>query len=277
MSGFVTVHVINPFFFGFSEIDGNLFHCCQDDEKISIQLLGTQVADEILIDDSGSAFQVIALKSNGDTAAAAGDDQLTGLYQRADRADFDDFHRLGRSNHTAVAASCIFLHDIAVFFFCFFCLFSSHKMTDGLGRAFESGIFGINTDLRDHCRNRHIENTTVVQLFTKCILQIVADISLAHGNTHRQRCIGLTGVFAGQSSHGIIDHANLRTIAVRNNNFTAFLNQINDGAGSNLNSLHLFRKCISQSIAPKSNHDSFFLFHKTKFLHMIQKMQPPAG
>ena len=67
--------IIQPLLVGLIEVDGDLLHGGEDDEHIGVQLFGQQLGSKILVNDSGSAFQVIALGTvNGDTAAAAADD-----------------------------------------------------------------------------------------------------------------------------------------------------------------------------------------------------------
>ena len=100
-------------------------------------------------------------QSNRDSASAAGDNQLSGVHEGTDCADFNDFGGLRRSNDTAVAAACVFLHDISVFFFRNLSLFFCHKMADWLGRGVKCRILRIDADLCDHGRNRNIRDVSV--------------------------------------------------------------------------------------------------------------------
>ena len=109
---------------------------------------------------------MIALTGYGDTSSATGDYKLTGVYQRADGSDFNNFSRLWGSYYTAVAPSCVFLHNVAVFFFCNLSLLLGHKVPDWLGGSIKSRIICINTDLSDHGSHRNIIDIAVVKFFS---------------------------------------------------------------------------------------------------------------
>ena len=109
---------------------------------------------------------MVSLTGYGDTASAAGDYQLAGIHQRADGTDFNDLGRFGRGNHTTVAAACILLHDIAVFFLCSLGLFFCHKVADWLGRRFKCRVIGVDSDLSDHGSYRDIVDIAVIKLFS---------------------------------------------------------------------------------------------------------------
>ena len=79
--------MIQPLLIGLAEIDGNLFHSGEDDESVRVQALRQQLGGEILVDDGACALQVVALRPvDGDTASAAGDDQLWTISEVKDRA-----------------------------------------------------------------------------------------------------------------------------------------------------------------------------------------------
>ena len=64
-------------------------------------------------------------------------------------------------------------------------------------------------------------------------------------------------VFVSQSEHCVVDHTDLRAVSVCNNNFTSFLDQIDDGAGCDLDSCHLLRKGVAQGVSAQGNDASF--------------------
>ena len=72
------------------------------------------------------------------------------------------------------------------------------------------------------------------------LLQMVADVTLAHGTTLRQvhRRNGLISLVSG--SKGILNHANLWTIAVGDNDLVTLLNETNKRMGSVVYALNLF-------------------------------------
>ena len=66
----------------------------------------------------------------------------------------------------------------------------------------------------------------------------------------------------GERDHGVIYHAHLRAVPVSDYDLAAFLDQIHDSAGSDLNGFHLLRQSIAEGVAAQGNDDAFFLFHK---------------
>ena len=72
-------------------MDGDFFHGCQDDEVVGVEVFGQAFAGKILVDDGTGPFEVVAVAHDGDAAATAGDDQLAGIDEGLDGADFNDF------------------------------------------------------------------------------------------------------------------------------------------------------------------------------------------
>ena len=204
---------------------------------------------------------MVALPGDRDSAAASGDDQIAGLHHGTDRADLDDLCRLRGSYYTAVASSCVFLHDIVEFFFHHFRLLCIHKLADGLAGILESRVIFIHTDLGDHGCNRNIRDIAVQKLFAERVLQVIADVSLAHGNAYGEGSVGLLQIFMGQCDHGIVDHADLGAVSVGYYDFTAVFDQIYDCLSGNLYCCHLLRQSISKSISAKCDDNSFLFRH----------------
>ena len=205
---------------------------------------------------------MIALTGNRDSAAPACNDQLTGVNQGADSADFNNFSRLWRSNHTSVTASCVLLHDISVFFGCNLGLFFGHEVADWLAGSVKCRIFCIHTHLCNHGSNRDIVHFAVVKFLSQGVLKVIADVGLAHCHTDGEGSVWLVCVFAAQRGHGIVDHADLRAIAMGYDDFATFFNEVHDSFRGNLNSYHLLRKCVAKSVAAQCDDNTFFLvFH----------------
>ena len=122
---------------------------------------------------------MVALTGNRNSAAAACDDKLTRVNQGADSADFNNFSRLWRGDHTPVTASCVLLHDVSVFFGCDLGLFLGHEVADWFAGSVKCRIFCIHTYLCDHGSNRDIVHLAVVEFLSQCILKVIADITLA--------------------------------------------------------------------------------------------------
>ena len=62
----------------------------------------------------------------------------------------------------------------------------------------------------------------------------------------------------GICCHCIVDHSDLWTVTVRDDDFISRFDQIGDCLGSFLNSQILFRKILSEGITAKCNDDTFF-------------------
>jgi hypothetical protein len=62
------------------------------------------------------------------------------------------------------------------------------------------------------------------------------------------------------SGKGVLNHADLRAVAVRDDDLVTVLDQVCDGAGRRLDSLHLLFKIFAQSVAAQSDHNSFSHF-----------------
>ena len=216
---------------------------------------------------------MVSLKSNRDSAAAAADYNLVCIDKTVDRILFNDLNRFRGSNNTAVTASCIFFHDIAICFFCMFSLFFCHKVTDWLAWVLESRVVFVYTYLCDNSNNRCTHKSTLTKLFAKCILQVISDIGLTHGNTDGERRIWLIFVFSGKSSHGIVDHTNLWSVSVNYNYLMAFFNEVTQCFCCSFYCLHLFRKSVAQCISAESNDDSFSFIHCKNLLKYITKRE----
>jgi len=80
---------------------------------------------------------------------------------------------------------------------------------------------------------------------------------LAHGAADGQRARNvLLRVAARQLGHGVGDHANLRAVAVHDDNLVALLDEVDDGLGGHLDGLHLLGKVLSKGVAAEGNDDA---------------------
>ena len=104
---------------------------------------------------------MVALTCDRDTAASAGNDNVAGVHHVADRSDLNDLLRFRGCYHTAVTASCIFLHDIIIFLCHYISLVFCHETADRLGRMLKCRIVGIHAHLCDHGRYRNIRDPSV--------------------------------------------------------------------------------------------------------------------
>lgn len=75
--------------------------------------------------------------------------------------------------------------------------------------------------------NRLID-ASLDQFGADAVLQIITDISLAHGGAHGHRRCGVAIMVFGEFIHCCMDHADLRGVAVHDSYLPAFLYKICD-------------------------------------------------
>ena len=61
----------------------------------------------------------------------------------------------------------------------------------------------------------------------------------------------------------VLDHADLRAVAVGDDDLMAVLDQVCDGAGRRLDGVHLLFEILAQSVAAQGDDDSFSHFHNS--------------
>ena len=79
-----------------------------------------------------------------------------------------------------------------------------------------------------------------IQLLADEILKIVTDIALRHGDAHGKRHHIPGRVFPAVGRKGILNHADLRAVAVGDHQLIALFNQIGNGLCCNIDGIHLF-------------------------------------
>ena len=129
------------------------------------------------------------------------------------------------------------------------------KSADGLRGMLEGGIVRIHGHLGEHRGDVH-RHTAAVQLLAEPVLQIVADIPLAHGDAHRKRHEIAVDVTAVVFREGLLYKPHLRPVAVGNDHLMPVLDKIRDDAGGVFYSLHLFRQVFSERVASECDDDS---------------------
>ena len=245
-----------PLLIFLAEVDGDLLHGGQDDEHIRVEQLGKLCRGKVLVDNGGCAVELSVLADDGDAAAADGDDDGTGVHERLHGVLFNDVDGLGRGNDLTVAAACVLDHGVALFLCDAFCRFLVVERADGLRRLLEGGIVLRDEHLRDD--GRHIlVHPARGKLVADGVLEVVADVALAHGAALRERHVGLDGAGLCGGGHTEIDHADLRAVAVRNDDLVAFGDQIDDGLRGLAHQRELLSRRIAQGVAAESDHNSF--------------------
>ena len=182
---------------------------------------------------------------------------MVALHQGLDGVQLDDGHGLGGGHHAAPAPAGVLHHIIAPLRHHAPGLLLGHEGADGLGGIPEGGVLGIHLHLGEHGGNALL-NVPVQQLLPQGVLEVIADVALAHGNAHGQGAGNvLLGVGAGELGHGLLDHAHLGAVAVGHDHLVAALDQISDGPGGLLHRRHLLRQIIAQGVAAQSHYNTF--------------------
>ena len=135
-------------------------------------------------------------------------------------------------------------------------LFLGHERADGLRRMLERRILRVDSDLRQHGRNVDAR-AAAVKLFADDVLQIIADVALTHGHAHRKRHDVTLGLLLVVGGEGVLDHANLRAVAVGDDDLVAVLNEVGDGLGRHMDGIHLLMQILAKGVAAQRNDDTF--------------------
>ena len=122
----------------------------------------------------------------------------------------------------------------------------------------EGLVVRIDGDLSDDGAHRTVD-AALQKLGAQCVLEIIADIALAHrGADGHRRAVGLMEF--GKFIHSGVDHADLRSIAVCDNQLCAFFDKISQNGSGRADCRLLFRKCSTERPVTECNNNS--LFHK---------------
>ncbi len=250
--------MVQPLLVRLSKIDGHLLHGGEDDQHVGVQLLRQHLAGEVLVDHRRRALEVVPLGlEDGDAASAAGHHDVVALHQGLDGVQLDDGHRLGGGHHTAPAPAGILRHIIAPLCHHALGLFLGHESADGLGGVPERRVLGVHLHLGEDGGHALLD-IPVQQLLPQGVLEVIADVALAHGNAHGQGAGDiLFRIGAGELGHGLLDHAHLGAVSVGHDHLVATLDQVGDGPGGLLYRRHLLRQVIAQGIAAQGHYDTF--------------------
>lgn len=88
-----------------------------------------------------------------------------------------------------------------------------------------------------------------VKLFADDVLQIIADVALTHGHAHRKRHDVTLGLLLVVGGEGVLDHANLRAVAMGDDDLVAVLNEVGDGLGRHMDGIHLLMQILAKGVA----------------------------
>ena len=241
---------------GLIVVDAHGVHSGEDDETVGTHVLREQRAGAVLVDDGRDAAQTLFGLNDGDAAAADGDDDITGAHELIDNVQLHDALGDRGGDDTAVAASGVLDEDEALFLGDLLGLFLRIEAADGLRRVLEAGVLLVNDDLR-HDRGAFLLDAAALQLLLNGLLQMVADIALRHGAALGERHERRSAALVGGELHRQIDHADLRAVAVADDDFVALLYEVNDRAGGIADKFELLLGGLAKSISPESDNNSF--------------------
>ena len=241
------------------ELHRNLLHTGQDQQFICIQLFCQTTAGIIFLNNRTCTLQFRTLLQNRDSAAAAGDDDLSCVKQCADRIDFYDLLWLRCSYDSAVTVTNLG-NVITLIFFLFRFLLIQHT-SDDFNRFSKSFVIRVYGYL---CQDRgyRFVDAFFHQFCTDRILQVVSDITLAHGRTHGHWCVCIIRMILSEFIHCHMDHTHLGCITVRNHDLCALFYQLRNDFCSSFCSFFLLRQRITKCPVSQSN-DNFLLLHVT--------------
>ena len=238
-------------------MDRYLLHSRQNNQQIRVQLFRKHRCCEVFVDYSRSALKMMPVcLENRDSSSAAGHNNVIRFHQRADRIDLDDALRFRTGHDPAPTASGVFHHVILTVPLQFPGFRFRHERTDRLGGIPECRILRIYFHLGQHGRRAFVD-PAVQHFLPHSVLQIIADVSLAHRHADRQRARNiLLRIRPGQLHHRVLDHPDLRSVSVADHDFMTVFNQVHNRLCCNLHSLHLFRQITAQSVPTQSNDNS---------------------
>ena len=169
---------------------------------------------------------------------------------------FHHIHRKGGGDDLAPAAAGVLLEYARgicrriLFGFCF-----GIESADRLGGVLEGGIRRVNFDLRDQ-RHHIFCQTLGMELMGNGVLEVVANIALTHGAALGERYLRLDNAVGGAVAQPEIDHADLRAVAVGNDQLMTLCNKIDDRFGGVADLRFLFFRRIAESIPAQCYYDS---------------------
>ena len=135
----------------------------------------------------------------------------------------------------------------------------------------ESGVSLVDEHLRHDGRDVLV-HAAGGELVADGVLQVVADIALAHRAALGEGHVGLDGLGLSGGGHAEVDHADLRAVAVGDDDLVALRDQVDDGLCGLGDEGELLVGGVAQRVAAEGDDDSFahddylsFDFLKTLF------------
>ena len=240
-----------------AEVQADVVDRREDEQIVRADGFGQARGGKVLVDDGVHAVVVpVRVAHDGHTAAAAGDDDILTVEQVQNRAPLGNIHRLRRGDDAPPAAAGVLPHAQGR-------IVTHHllrgglivKRADGLCRLAERGVVRVDDDLRDD--RRHLPGHTIgAQRAAHALLEVVADIALAHGRALRQRHGRDLGVCFHGGVERRLDHADLRAVAVADDDLVALMDEPDERRARGGHAVALLRRRAAERVAAESNDDS---------------------
>ena len=135
--------------------------------------------------------------------------------------------------------------------FCYTCLLYT---SDRLGGVPERRVGRIHHGLR-HDAGRGAHDAAALHVVQDCLRQLVADVALAHGAALGERHGRRLAVMRGGVVERVVDHADLRAVAVGDHDVDALGHHVHDVLGRVLHQLQLLLGRVAQGVAAQRDDD----------------------
>ena len=99
----------------------------------------------------------------------------------------------------------------------------------------------------------------LVELAADALLQVVADVALAHSSALGQIHGGDLLVNLVRGGEGVLDHADLRAVAVGDDDLVALLDEAEEGMGGVAHGLDLLDGVVAEGVAAKGDDNTIGL------------------
>ena len=135
-------------------------------------------------------------------------------------------------------------------------LLLGHEGADGLGGVLEAGVVGVDLDLGDH--GGDVPTLEVaVHGHAEGLLQVVADVALAHGAALGEVDLGeLLGVDLVGGGEGVLDHADLRAVAVGDDDLVAHADDLEQGRRGGADLCDLLFRGVAKGVSAEGDDDA---------------------
>ncbi len=213
---------------GLAEVQAHLLDRGGNHQQVGRNRLGQDGRGEVLVDHRSHPAQVALFVGHHRNAAAARrDDHVAVLDQVLDDFGFDDANGFRRGHDPAPAAAGVLDHGPFLDAHAVLGLGARVELADGLARLGKGGVIAVHQRLGDDGGDGLLQ-APAAELVFEGLLNLVAERALSVGDDGIERDLveDAARVFAAQQ-----DEADLRAVAVRDDDAVAAFQQVRDMAG----------------------------------------------